>query len=887
MASHDSSSNPAGPRRLDRSVIPTRYELTLAPDLEKATFEGSEEISIDVLGRIEAIVLNSAELHIHSAWIADTGGRRAAVSGIETDESNEQARLALSEALAEGSYRLHIDFAGSLNDKLRGFYRSRYEDASGHTRIIAATQFESTEARRAFPCFDEPDLKAVFAVTLIVGQDLLAASNSPIISDTTDSHGARTVRFSDTMKMSTYLVAFIVGSLEASDPLDVDGVPLRVLHPIGQGRLAKHALEVATFSLRFFSEYYAIPYPGQKLDLVALPDFAMGAMENLGCVTFRESLLLVDPEAVTQGELERSAEVIAHELAHMWFGDLVTMRWWNGIWLNEAFATFMANKALEAYKPEWQPWVQFSLGRAAAFEVDALESSRPIEYPVESPADAEGMFDVLTYQKGAAVLRMLEQYLGEDSFRQGIRGYLARHSYGNTETQDLWAALEAATKEPVERIMTSWIYQRGFPRVRVERAHEDRISGADGRGAALRLAQEQYRLGRWTAAGRDEEPRRWVIPLLFRVGSTDKGDGRARRVLMDGAKLDLALKAAPGYAVVNAESAGYYRVAYDDELSAELSERMFEVLAPVERFVLLDDAWSMVLAGERNAGGFLELAVRFSPENDVNVWKTLAGSLGHLTRLVEAEPLERLRGIISRLVGSPLERIGWSPSEGEPERVRQLRGLLVETLCVAGRNETARAQARAIWGRSLSDPASVEPNLAAAAVAAVASIGEKEDYERFVKLSKSATTPQERLRYLYALAAFPGLEEVDRTLAMTLSGEVRTQNAPFLLGSALANRYHGERAWAFVRDNWERINSAFPSNTIVRMLGGVRAFSRRAIGSEVEAFFSEHAVPQGQITLRQHLELMRVNVELREREESRFSAELLRGEQIPIGESSP
>ncbi len=878
MASEKSSSNGTGPRRLGRSVIPTRYELTLAPDIEKAIFEGSEEITIDVRERSEAIILNAAELHIHSAWITDADGRRTDVSGIETDDSREEARLVLAEAVGAGSYRLHIDFAGSLNDKLRGFYRSRYEDATGHTRIIATTQFESTEARRAFPCFDEPDLKAVFSVTLVVDQGFLAVSNSPIASDTTDARGVRTVRFADTMKMSTYLVAFIVGPLEASEPVDADGVPVRVIHPLGQGRLTKHALEVAQFSLRFFAGYYAIPYPGRKLDLVALPDFAMGAMENLGCVTFRESLLLVDPDAVTHGELERSAEVIAHELAHMWFGDLVTMRWWNGIWLNEAFATFMANKALEAYKPEWQPWVQFSLGRAAAFEVDALESSRSIEYPVESPADAEGMFDVLTYQKGAAVLRMLEQYLGEESFRQGIRGYLAKHSYENTETQDLWAALEAATKEPVERIMTSWIFQRGFPRVRAERAHEDRSSGADGRGAVLRLAQEQYRLGPWTAAGRDEEPPRWVIPLLLRVGPTDEGDADVHRVLMDGAKLDLPLKAAPRYAVVNAESAGYYRVAYDHELSAELSERIFEALAPVERFVLLDDAWSMLLAGESDAASFLELALKFAPETDVNVWKALAGSLGHLTRLVEAEPLKRLRGIVSRLVGSPLERIGWSPSEGEAERVRQLRGLLVETLCVAGRDENALARARTTWSRSLSEAASVEPNLAAAAVAAIASVGGQEDYERFVELSTRATTPQARLRYLYALASFPGIDEIERTLAMTLSGEVRTQNAPFLLGSALANRYHGERTWAFIRDHWERINSAFPSNTIVRMLGGLRVISRRSLASEVEAFFSEHPVPQGQITLRQHLELMKVNVELREREESRFSAELLRGE---------
>ncbi len=355
-----------------------------------------------------------------------------------------------------------------LNDKLKGFYRSTFVDTDGEQQVIATTQFEATDARRAFPCWDEPELKAVFGVTLVVDDDLAALSNAQELSRSPRGDGKVAVRFADTMKMSTYLVAFIVGPLDVTLPVDVNNTPLRVAYPRGKGHLTDYALDVGRFCLDFFADYYGIVYPGGKLDLVAVPDFAFGAMENLGCVTFREVLLLVDPAEVTQPELQNVTDVIAHELAHMWFGDLVTMKWWNGIWLNEAFATFMEMLATDAYRPEWDRWVSFGLSRSAAFDVDSLKSTRPIEYPVESPEDAEGMFDILTYEKGAAVVRMLEQYLEPEPFRDGIRRYLAQHQFENTETTDLWDAIEQATGEPVRRMMDSWIFQGGFPVVDVD-----------------------------------------------------------------------------------------------------------------------------------------------------------------------------------------------------------------------------------------------------------------------------------------------------------------------------------------------------------------------------------------------------------------------------------
>jgi len=845
--------------RLGRSVLPVRYELALSTDLTNSRFEGEEVITIEVAETTGTIVLNAVELEIRAGWLT-AGSERIEITGFNLDEETERLSLPLASSVGPGTFRLHLEFAGTLNDRLRGFYRSQYTDAAGQVRRLATTQFEATDARRAFPCFDEPEMKAVFAVTLNVEPGLLAVSNSPAVSATTDASGRRRVVFADTIRMSTYLLAFVVGPLEATEPVDAGGTPVRVVHPAGQGHLTAYAIDVARFSLQFFADYYGIPYPGQKVDLIALPDFSAGAMENFGCITFRETLLLVDPDTVTQGELRGAAMVIAHELAHMWFGDLVTMRWWNGIWLNEAFATFMEVAAVAAYRPEWRMWAHFSLSRSAAFQVDSLEHTRPIEYPVESPQDAEGMFDVLTYEKGASILRMLEQYLGPEEFRRGIHAYLKKHSYGNTETSDLWAAIEAATGQPVERIMTSWIYQGGFPRVRIELAEDAR---------SLRLAQSRFR---FSEDGKSEGPL-WMVPVVLRIGER-KDSGSRRRLLLEEEAAEIPFESDSAVVVGNVEANGFYRVRYADSLLEQLTARLFEALAPIERFALLDDAWATLLAGESEAAAFLALSEEFVEENDVDVWQTLCGCLAHLTRLVEEPPLAALQKRVARLVGAPLQRIGWDARSTEPEPVKDLRGKLVRTLCVAAADEAALKKARAVHELSYADPSSVEPNLAAAVLDAVASTGSAANHARFVERSKSASTPQERLRYLYALSSFPGADEMTKTLEMTLNGEVRTQDAPYLLASCLRNRFNAGLVWSFIRRNWEKINSTFPPSSIVRMLSGLRALTDRSTAEDVEKFFTGNPVTHGKLMLAQHLELMRVNVALREREEKRFGDSL-------------
>ena len=765
------------------------------------------------------------------------------------DESTERVTVTLAEPLPAGEAVVSLRFRGRLNDKLRGFYRSTFTDDDGIERVIATTQFEATDARRAFPCWDEPDFKARFAITLYLDDDLHAVSNAALVADEV-LDGRRRVRFADTMTMSTYLVAFIVGPLEVTEPVDVAGTPLRLLCPPGKLHLTEFGLDVAEFSLTYLADYFDIPYPGDSMDLVAIPDFAFGAMENLGCITFRETLLLADPDQATQGELQNVVDVIAHELAHMWFGDLVTMKWWNGIWLNEAFATFMELKVTDAFRPEWERWVSFGLARSSAFDTDALQTTRPIEYPVVSPADAEGMFDVLTYEKGAAVVRMLEQYLGEEEFRAGIRKYMAHHQYGNTETTDLWDAIEEASGEPVRRIMDSWIFQGGFPIVSVD--------ARDG-GTVLHLSQERFRY-----LHEELDTTRWAVPLQVRYALAS-GEVVSTTALLDGDELELRLPAPVAWVVANADGHGFYRVRTSATLREALVAQAQVVLSDVERYCLVDDTWASVLAGTTSAEDFLVLAEGFAGETDVSVWRRLLNGVEQIERLVEGPPRTALHARVRALVAPALERVGWEEQPDDGDRDRELRGVLIEALAALGHDEDARKRVADLFQRYCTDASSVEANVAAGVVKATAATAGAAEIDVIVDRFRNGATPQEEMRFLYALADVRDPEQMARVLELAMSSEVRTQNAPFLIAACIANRDNGAMAWRLVHERWDEMNERFPSNSIVRMLSGMRSVSDPALAADIEAFTAEHPVPQAKQTLQQHLERMRVSVALRTR----------------------
>ncbi len=839
--------------RLPTTVVPSRYEIRLEPDLEAATFSGEETVTVTVHEAVTEILLNAAELRILAVSARDAGGA-VVEGGASLDDAEERARLAFPSPLLPGQWRLTLRFTGTLNDRLHGFYRSTYRDAAGVAHTLAATQFEATDARRAFPCWDEPASKAVFAVTLVVPERLAAISNTAVVREEPTGDGRRAVTFADSMKMSTYLVAFIVGELEATPPVMVGTTPLRVWCVPGKQHLARFALEAGAFALDFFERYYGVPYPGDKVDMLAIPDFAAGAMENLGAITYRETALLVDTVTASHTELERVADVVAHELAHMWFGDLVTMTWWNGIWLNEAFATFMEMLAVDAWKPEWRRWITFGVSRAAAMGVDGLRSSRPIEFEVRAPRDCEAMFDLLTYEKGASVLRMLEQHLGPDVFREGVRLYLARHRHGNAETTDLWKALGEAAKQPIPDVMDAWIFRPGYPVITVE---------ADGAG--LKLSQQRFTY----LGGEPSDAERWRIPVALRASV--KGGWVEKRVLLEDAELRVALPAPPEWAVANAGGHGFYRVRYAPALLRRMTRALSRV-TPIERFNLVSDAMALTQAGALPATEYVELTGRFRDETDRNVWTAITGSLGYLARIVTDPARPGLEAWVRHRVEPAVERLGWDPQDGESDLTRQLRADLIRALGTLGNDEETQRHARSVYDKYRADETAVDPNLLPALIAILAFSGGEEEHDEFLRRFKSARTPQEEQRYLYALAAFRQPELVGRTLALTVNGEVRSQDAPFLMRALLSGVHSRALAWEFLKAQWETMARQYPGSAYRRMYEGVTALVSPEWERDVQEFFASRGIVLGGKTLEQDLEQLRVAVRFQEREGAALAA---------------
>ena len=822
-------STPHNPYRLPRAVVPSAYRIFLTPDLDAAAFTGRVEIDVNVDESTSTLMLHAMNLVVGPATVTSPG--TSVRSGDpDIDEVYETATFSFETPLPLGPATVEIAFSGVLNDQLVGFYRSTFTDATGVSHTIATTQFEHSYARQAFPCWDEPSFKATFQVNLTVPTHLAAYSNSPVVTDTDLGNGQRSVSFAPTMKMSSYLVAFVVGAFDETPARDVRGTPLRVVYPVGKGHLTDLAMEAGEFALTFFSDYFDIPYPGDKLDMVAIPDFAFGAMENLGLITYRESALLASPERASQMELQRIAEIVAHEIAHMWFGDLVTMEWWEGIWLNEAFATFMQILATDAFRPEWKMWTSFGIDRDAAMQVDGLHSTRPIEYEVVSPADTQGMFDILTYEKGGSVLRMLERFLGDTVYRDGIRRYLKQHSYANTVTTDLWDALEEVSGHPVREMMNTWILQGGHPLVTLENGTIDQRPFAYGeaRGASAIGAS-------------------WLVPVLTRSLS----DGTLSRHLLG--DVPLAVSDAPPV-VVNAGGSGVFRSRYGPTELAALVPHIAE-LDELERATLVADTWAALLAGKVAWRDLLTIARGLGDQDEPTPWTTVLTAVDHVWRATGTEnPV--LAGEVRDLFAPSFERLGWDRRPGENPLAAQLRALSVTALAVYGGDEAVRAEAVRRF-----EADEMDGDMARAILRVVADQDRAGDYATFLERYRHARDPQEEMRYLWGLAGFR-----DRASALDAAekcfSEFRTQDAPNLLGMLTRNVTTGPAVWRYVTSRWDEALATFSPNTHSRLALGVSTFfTDPAFAAEVEAFHTAHPLTGEQRTVVQEVERMRVGVE--------------------------
>ncbi|MSQ10229.1 MAG: M1 family peptidase [Dehalococcoidia bacterium] len=830
--------------RLPANVRPTRYDLTLTPDLEAFTFEGSIAISVELAEAIDVITLHALELTIHEASVTQADGavRKATVS---FNEDAETATLMLDKVAFAGDATINIRFAGILNDQLRGFYRSTYTGPDGKPQTMATTQFEATDARRCLPCWDEPAVKAIFVVTMVAPEHLTVVSNMPIESTTPAGAGKKAVRFQETPKMSTYLLAFVVGDLDHVTAKASNGTTVGVYTTKGKGEQGRFALENGVKILEYMNDYFGIPYPLPKVDHIAIPDFAAGAMENWGCITYRETALLFDPANSAAGTRQRILEVVAHEMAHMWFGDLVTMAWWDDLWLNESFATWMGDKTVDHIYPDWNMWTQFvSHGTNSGLALDGLRNSHPIEVAVSDPAQIRELFDAISYQKGGAVLRMLEGWLGHDTFRDGLRSYLRAHSYANARGRDLWTALGGASGEAVPAVMASWITQTGYP-----------VLHAEANGDTLSLRQERFLYDHVTNPQPDST--QWKIP----VRAARQGSSAAAETVMEAITTSVALPGA-GWVKVNAGQTGFYRVNYTGDAWARLTEAVRrQELTPVDRLGLQSDAWALVRAGYLPATQYLGLAEAYAGETDATVWGEVSSCLASLENLILAEDLlPKLDGFGQKLFSGILAKVGWDAKPGEGHLDSLLRSTVLGMSTGYGVPE-AIAEAKRRFEAYVKDPASLHPDLRGVVVGTVGQEGDEDTYDRLWDHYKRAELAEEKLRFLRSLTRFKQPELLQRTLETALGPDVRLQDSVMVIGGVAGNRIGRPLAWKFVQDNWDEIDRRYGSGgfgimSLVGMTGGFTTLDRAA---EVEGFFAEHPAPSAARTVQQSLERIRLS----------------------------
>lgn len=818
---------PAFAQRLPATVTPIHYDIHVAPDLAAATFTGEETIRVRIGQRTRTIVLNAAEIVFKDVTV--TAGGRTQKAAVALDEKTEQATFSVPTAVAAGEASIRISYAGILNDDLRGLYLSH-----ANNRRYAVTQLEATDARRMFPSFDEPAFKATFALKATIDAKDSAISNGAIVSEAPGpAPGKRTITFATTPKMSTYLVALAVGDFECNAG-EADGIPIRICATPDKKKLTGFALESAKQIVEYFNRYYSIKYPFKKLDVVAVPDFAAGAMENTAAIFYRETLLLADENA-SVGVRRDIASVLAHEIAHQWFGNIVTMQWWNDLWLNEGFATWAQSKPVKAWKPEWRAELAEVRDTDYAMNLDSLSATRAIRTDARTPQEINELFDPIAYEKGAAIVRMIEAWVGEQDFQRGVNAYLEQFQYANARAEDFWGTLTKVTGKPVDKVMSAFVTQPGVPLVDVD----VRCAGSN----AAQLSQQRYVRDGGTPAGQQ-----WHIPVCVKTA-----EGRAACDVLDHKSEPLALTACPSWVMGNAGARGYYRTALAPEALRRIAADV-EKLTPAERMILVADEWALVRAGRHTAASFLDLASGFKDERTAAVIQTLSGPLQQIGEdLVTAQNREAYRRWLRDLFRPALADIGWGSPSDDDER-RSLRAGIVGLLGNA-RDPEVMAKARELVDREMKNAGSVDATLLNAVLGFAAREGDAELYRRYLERSQAAVDPEERYRYLYALADFADPKLVRDTMALVLSDRVRSQDAKIFIANMLGNEDARELVWTLVRENWSAIQKKTGEsvgNTIV--VNALAMFCDPAHRQEIKTFFATHPVPDAERTLQQTLE---------------------------------
>ena len=855
-------------QRLPGGVVPEHYNLSFTPNLQSATFSGEETIDLQLVKPSAEITLNSAELAFQKTEITQNGKTQVAEASFAPEK--EQATLKVAEPLQPGRASIHIEFTGILNDKLRGFYL-----AKSRLRNYAITQFEATDARRAFPSFDEPALKATFDIALVVDHGDTAISNGKIVSDMPGpSEGKHTLKFSRTAKMSTYLVAMAVGDFTCNEG-EADNIPIRVCGTPDKKPLGTAALRYAEEILHFYDNYYGIPYPFDKLDIVGAPDFDSGAMENTAAIFYRESDLFIDDKNSSVDSHQNVFEVLAHEMAHQWFGDLVTMKWWDNIWLNEGFATWMEKKPSQALHPEWNASLEAVADTNDALRVDSLRNTHPIRARAETPDEINEMFDSISYQKGAAILRMVESYVSPDVFRRGVNAYLRKYQYSNATAEDFWNVITAVSGRPVDKIMTTFVEQPGVPlieaksscaapppeprvrRRRRSRRYRRQVSPAQPK-TEIALSQSRFFLApsEETAASA-----MWMVPLCVKAAD-------AKPFCQIIGQKDAVVPVPGGcssWLFVNANATGYYRTHYQSDMLQQLSTVATTALSTAERLSMLDDEAALTLAGQENVANYLNLISALNQDAESAIVQSYFPALQmiHDHLLTDATRPAFLAWVQANF--SPqFAKIGWTPAPGETDDVHELRGELIRILGEIGEDPEVIGHSVELALQYGKDESSLDPTLVPTILEVAAGSNNSQLFEQYMAgISNPKSSPEQVLNYAWSLARFTDPKLVQQWLARIVAPETRSQDASGYLARVLENSAVQKMAWDWTKQHWPEVAGKLTTSSGFAIVSATSRFCDAGMRSDVNQFFTDHNLSSTKRTLRQSLELSESCIQFR------------------------
>lgn len=848
--------------RLSKYVNPQKYDIKIQVDPDAGHFSGEEKIALEIKAETSKIVLHGRDLKIDEARINEQE------LSVSVNPEAQTVSLSASSPLKSGI--LSLAFSGSLNRQMRGLYLStakhREKDGSEKIENYAFTQFEAIDARRMFPCFDEPSFKAVFKLTVSYPEKFNALSNMPE-KNSSVKNGWKTTAFLETPKMSTYLLALAVARLVPSKTVKVGKTKITVwTRPEDAGQTA-FALDAAQKTLSYLNGYFKIPYSLPKMDLVAVPDFSAGAMENWGAIFFRDSAVLIDPKMSSIKAKQRVDEVVSHEIVHQWFGDLVTMDWWDDLWLNESFATWLAYKVVDYKRPKWLTWQNFERERRAALSLDALKNTRTVSSPVHDPAQIEAMFDVLTYEKGGSILRMIENFLTEAKFRNGVRSYMKKHQYANTKAADLWNQLKAASQKPVDHIAKDWLTQEGYPGVFVEAAEE----GA----RTLKLSQYRFMID----GTKKNSGQLWTIPVVIRYKDA-LGLKTARFIIQD-REMNVTLpgKGKVSWLYPNADATGYYRGCLSNDLRHHLLKNGRKNLTTIERSAFLADMWAQMKAGEVEIAEFLNALTLFKDDSSRMVLEDMSAYLKTLyyTMLKDED-----RPLFAKFAGELLGR-HWKKlarvKKGETDEVRLSRSAVLSALGTVSPSSDILTRVKKDLAVYLKNPANIDPTIVFTILSLSAFNGTAEDFSVYQERFQNAKTPEVRDNFLAAMTDFKSPALTQKLLSLIEAKDsdgqdvIRGQDAWRPLARLLGNPWSQHAAWKFVQEHWDSLRKKVGAKGGERIIQGLAGMDEPGYLKEINSFFSiaQNHIPSAKRSFAQTVEYIEAGIKFKSAQTRAFS----------------